>query len=479
MERKFFLLLIVFWGFTFQLFAQTKQVTGTVTDENGTPLGSVSVQVKGTTQGVATDFDGKYSINVPQGGVLLFSSVGFASQEKKVTSTGKSVVINVVLKEDTQELSEVIVVGYGTKKKENLSGAVASVDTRKLNTRPSSNITKALQGAVAGVTIISRPGGTSLNIRGRGNLGSSDPLYIVDGIEVSSGFFNAIDPNNIENISFLKDASSAAIYGAKAAYGVVLVTTKTAKAGVMQISYNGSTGVQMPTYLPKVVNSAEYAEMYRTAERNGGVREDNLTFTNEMVQKYRDGSDPDRYPNTNWFDLILRKQSFITKHNLQLSGGVDKFKYLVDTGFLQEEGNTIGSKTNRYNFNTKTSSDIKKWLTLTTNMNVIYTKYNNDRGGANLVEALRIPPTQVAKHSNGEWGSVRNGRQNTGAEINRNPLRLLTEDGRSNYTQRRILGTVAAEVRPLEGMKITNQFAYSYYDYRNFSFTNRKKALQS
>jgi tonB-linked outer membrane protein, susC/ragA family len=479
MERKFFLLLIAILGCSPMLFAQTKQVTGTVTDESGTPLGSVSVQVKGTTHGIATDFDGKYSIEAPQGATLLFSSVGFASQEKKVTASGKSVVINVVLKEDTQELSEVIVVGYGTKKKENLSGAVASVDTKKLNTRPSSNITKALQGAVAGVTIISRPGGTSLNIRGRGNLGSSDPLYIVDGIEVSSGFFNAIDPNNIENISFLKDASSAAIYGAKAAYGVVLVTTKTAKSGVMQISYNGSTGVQMPTYLPKVVNSAEYAEMYRAAERNGGVKEDNLTFTDEMVRKYRDGSDPDRYPNTNWFDLILRKQSFITKHNLQLSGGVDKFKYLVDAGFLQEEGNTLSAVTNRYNFNSKTSSDIKKWLTLTTNMNVIYTKYNNDRGGANLVEALRVPPTQVAKHSNGEWGTVRNGRQTTSEEANHNPLRTLMENGRSNYIQRRILGSVAAEVRPLEGMKITNQFAYSYFDTHSFSFSNRKKGVPS
>ena len=175
MKRKIFLLLIALWSTTSLLWAQNKQISGTVTDEKGTPLPGVSVQIKSTTRGVATDFDGKYSIEASQGNVLLFSSMGYASQEKTVG--GKSSVINVQLKEDTQELGEVVVVGYGTQKKENLTGAVATVDTKKLATRPSSNIAKALQGTVAGVTIISRPGGTSLNIRGRGNLGNSDPLY--------------------------------------------------------------------------------------------------------------------------------------------------------------------------------------------------------------------------------------------------------------------------------------------------------------
>ncbi|WP_460485984.1 SusC/RagA family TonB-linked outer membrane protein, partial [Capnocytophaga sp. HP1101] len=388
-------------------------------------------------------------------------------------------IINIQLKEDTQELGEVVVVGYGTQKKENLTGAVAAVDAKKLASRPATSITKALQGSVAGVTVISRPGGTTLNIRGRGNLGNSDPLYIVDGIEVSSNFFNAMNPNSIENISFLKDASSAAIYGAKAAYGVVLVTTKSAKTGVMQISYEGSTGVQMPTYLPKMVNSAEYAEMYRLAERNTGVPESNLTFTDEMIQKYRDGSDPDHYPNTNWFDLIVRKQSFVNKHNVQFSGGVEKFKYLLDGGFFREEGSSRGDVTDRYNLNSKTSSDIKKWLTLTSNVNFIYTKHNNTRGGINFVEALRVPPTQVAKHSNGEWGSIRNGRQTTSEETNANPYRSWAEGGRSSSTARRLLGSIAAEVRPFEKVKVTNQFAYSYYDYRGFSFANRKKGVPS
>ncbi|GJM49270.1 SusC/RagA family TonB-linked outer membrane protein [Capnocytophaga catalasegens] len=392
---------------------------------------------------------------------------------------GKSLIINVILKEDAQQLDDVVVVGYGTQKKVNLTGAVASIDTKKMASRPSTNITKTLQGAVPGVTIISRPGGTSLNIRGRGNLGSSEPLYIVDGIEVSSSFFNALNPNSIESISFLKDASSAAIYGAKAAFGVVLVSTKAAKSGVLQISYDGSTGVQMPTYLPKMVNSAQYAEMYREAERNSGVQESNLTFTDEMIRKYADGSDPDRFPDTNWFDLILRKQSFLTKHNLQFSAGSDKFKYVIGTGFLREEDLTPGVATNRYNINTKTSSDLKPWLTITSNINFIYNKYDRKKGSSSLLEALRVPPTQVAKHSNGNWGSVRNGRQATGEEISANPLRSLEENGRANSTTKRLLGSIGIELRPLENMKITNQLGYNYFDYRGFSFTNRKKGVPS
>ncbi|GIM61926.1 SusC/RagA family TonB-linked outer membrane protein [Capnocytophaga canis] len=475
---KHVLMLFVLAFLTSPLLAQVK-VTGKITDQNNAPLPGANVLVKGTTRGVSSDFDGNYEIQAQEGDVLEFSFMGFHTQSKKVTGGSKTLIINVLLEEEAEQLDDVVVVGYGTQKKVNLTGAVASVDVKKMTTRPSSNIAKTLQGTVPGVTIISRPGGTSLNIRGRGNIGNSDPLYIVDGIEVSASFFNTLDPNSIENVSFLKDASSAAIYGAKAAFGVVLVTTKSAKSGVLQISYDGSSGIQMPTYLPNMVNSAQYAEMYRTAERNTGVAENNLTFTDEMIQKYRDGSDPDRYPNTNWFDLILRKQTFLTKHNLQFSGGSDKFKYVFGTGFLRDEDMSPGTATNRYNINSKTSAELKPWLTLTSNVNLIYSKYNREGGGSNLVESLRVPPTQVAKHSNGEWGSVRNGRQATGEEINANPLRSWAENGRGNSTTKRFLGSVGIELRPFKNLKITNQFGYNYDDYRGFSFSNRRKGVPS
>lgn len=235
----------------------------------------------------------------------------------------------------------------------------------------------------------------------------------------------------------------------------------------------------MPTYLPKMVSSAQYAEMYREAERNQGVPEANLTFTDAMIQQYRDGSNPDLFPNTNWFDLIQRKQAFITKHNLQFTGGSDKFKYVIGTGFLREDELTPGISTDRYNINTKTSAELKPWITLSSNFNFIYSKYDRQGGTANFIEALRVPPTQVARHSNGEWGSVRNGRQTTGEEANANPLRSLTENGRGNSDTKRFLGSISVELRPFKFVKFTNQFGYNYYDYRGFGFLNRLKGIPS
>lgn len=444
------------------------RVTGTVTDEKKEPLIGVSVRVVGTTNGASTDIDGRFAISgVAEGAMLEVTFVGMQTLRTPALSTP----MTIVLREDSQSLDELVVVGYGTQKKVNLTGAVASVDAKKLATRPTTSVMGALQGTVPGVTIISRPGGgISLNIRGRGNLGTSNPLYIVDGIEVSANFFNSINPNNIENISFLKDASSAAIYGAKAAYGVVLVTTKTAKSGQLEVTYDGSVGVKTPTYLPEMVNSGKYAELYTLAEKNSGFT--TFTFSDEAIKKYYDGSDPDRYPNTDWFDLVLNKSSLFTKHNLQFAGGSDKFKYVLNTGFSRNEELYPGQATNRYDVSAKTIADLKPWLRLTSSVNVIFDKYNRTNGSVSLVEFLRVPPTQVARHLNGDWGSVRNGRTTTGEEANANQLRRALEGGRGNSETRRILGSIGLEIKPIEGLKITNQFGYSGYDYRSMVFTN-------
>lgn len=461
------------------LTAQTVNVQGHVTDTGNEPVIGAVVTVKGQTPqaggGTVTDIDGKYSMqNVPSDAVLVFSSIGMEAQE--IAVRGRSY-INVVLKESEKQLDEIVVVGYGTQKKVNLTGAVASVNAEKLSTRPATNVMNTLQGAVPGVTIIARPGGSSLNIRGRGNLGASEPLYIVDGIEVTSGFFNAMDPNAIETISFLKDASSAAIYGAKAAYGVVLVTTKSGKDGQLKVSYNGLIGSKRPTYLPKTVNSAQYAEMYRTAELNSGVKPENLTFTDDMIQKYRDGSNPDLYPDTDWFDLVLKNHSLLTKHNLQLSGGSNKFNYILGLGYMKNETLTPGEGTDRYQVSTKTSLDLKSWLKISSNINYIYDKYKRKNGSVSTVELLRVPPTQTARQSNGEWGSIRNGKTATGEQINANQLRALRENGRGNSTTRRLVASIAAELRLMDGLTLTNQFGYNYSDFRGFSFQNRKKGV--
>lgn len=458
-------------------FAQNSiNLKGVVTDSKKEPLIGVNVRIKGSTQGVATDLDGRFVLNsVPRNATLEVSYVGMQTQ---IIQLNGETTLNIVLKEDANQLSDVVVVGYGTQKKVNLTGAVASVDSKQLVSRPTSNMTASLQGTVPGVTIMDRPGeGVSLNIRGRGNLGASNPLYIVDGVEVSAGYFSSLNPNSIESVSFLKDAASAAIYGAKAAYGVVLVTTKTAKAGHLQISYDGSFGSKSPTYLPKTLNSAEYAELYSVAERNTGVPEANLTFKPDMIEKYRNGSDPDRFPNTDWFDLVLNKQAIFTKHNLQFSGGSDKFKYVLNTGFMQNQSLYKKQYTNRYDVSAKTVADLKSWFRITSSVNLIYDDSKRTGGGVSTIELLRVPPTQVAKQSNGDWGSIRNGRAVTGEELNANQYRNLETGGRGDSQSMQILGLLSAEIKPVDWIKITNQFGYNYYDYRGFGFSNTRPGV--
>lgn len=242
---------------------QAMQVDGLVLDAMGEPIIGASVVVKGTTNGVVTDLDGKFQIpNVKKGSTITISYIGYATQN--IVWNGSP--IKVTLKEDNALLEEVVVVGYGTQKKVNLTGSVASVSADEIKDRVQTNVLSAVQGTVPGVTVISRPGSTpSINFRGRGNLGTSEPLYVIDGAISDATFFSNLDPNSIESISFLKDAASSAIYGSRAAYGVVLVTTKQGKKEKMNVSYSGYVAWSNPTYKPEYVNSAQYAELYNEA----------------------------------------------------------------------------------------------------------------------------------------------------------------------------------------------------------------------
>lgn len=472
---KNILLTICLCVFGLVSYAQDGVVKGKILDSSGTPLPGVNILVKGTTNGTSTDLDGNYELNCTMGNDLIISFMGFKTQTITLTSW----IVNCTLVEDSELLDELVVVGYGTQKKVNMTGSVVAVDAKKIEDRPTESVLKSLQGAIPGVTIISRPGETSINIRGRGNLGTSSPLYIVDGIEVSSDFFSNLDPSVIENLSFLKDASSSAIYGAKAAYGVVLVTTKTGAKGKLQVVYNGSVGFKTSTYEPEVVDSWTYAEMYRTSELNSGVGEDGLRFSAEDVANYKAGTDLDRYPNTNWFDEVLDDKALFTKHNLLFSGGGDKTTYAFGLGYLRNETFTPGEATDRYNFSTKTTSKLKPWLTVTSNVNFIYKKYDREKGYAALTEFLRVPPTQVGKHTNGDWGSIRDNSEASAAQINANPLRTWEEGGRANSDTKHLLGSMTVEINPMEGLKISNQVGYRYWDYRGFSFQNKREGVPS
>ena len=312
---------------------QQKTLKGTVNDAFG-PLVGVSVVVKGTTNGVVTDLDGNFTLNVNEGDILQISFIGYATQEIKYTGQPS---LTVKLQEDTQLLEEVVVVGYGTQKKVNMTGSVAQVDSKMLESRPIQNLSTGIQGLMPGVTVVTGSGlpgqdGGTIRVRGVGTLNSADPYILVDGLE--TGTLNSVDPNDIESISVLKDAASAAIYGSKASNGVILITTKRGKSGKPRINYNGYVSIQNPTMLQDLMSSYDYARLYDKARVEYGLepRFDKVG-DGKIYEKFRDGSDPYNYPNTDWYDLAYRT-GFQHNHNVNVSGGTDNLKYMASVGYF-------------------------------------------------------------------------------------------------------------------------------------------------
>lgn len=358
---------------------KTKQIKGTVRDAAGEPvIGANVVDLTSPSNGTITDMDGNFTLNVSEEAKLQISYIGFDS---KVVSVKGQDALQIVLAEDSKALEEVVVVGYGTQKKVNLTGSVASVNSDEIKDRVQNDVLSSIQGTVPGVTVVSRPGkDASINFRGRGNLGTSEPLYVIDGAIADATFFSNLDPNSIESISFLKDAASSAIYGSRAAYGVVLVTTKQGKDGRMDVSYSGMVGMKAPTYKADLVNSWEYAELYNEALYNtnpsGGKKQG---FTDEQIELFRNGSQPDLYPNTNWVDLLFDDWAITTKHSLNFSGGTKKLRYFAGLGYIYDTENIRNRDTRRYNLNLNVSSDVTDWLTF--RGGVKYIQRNKDING--------------------------------------------------------------------------------------------------
>lgn len=315
---------------------QSKVVTGTVVDPTGMPVIGANIMVKGTTNGTITDMDGRFSLDVEEGATLVVSYIGFANQEIKVSN---QVNLSITMKEDAEALDEVVVVGYGTQKKVNLTGSVSSVSFKELIERPQPNVQNMIQGKVNGLQIVTntaQPGrdSGSILVRGKGSFGaSSSPLILVDGVV---GELSALAPEDIESISVLKDAASASIYGARAANGVILVTTKKGKAGKAQVSYSFNYGWQQATKLgDQIWDSATYMEMYnQMADRMGG----RTKYSQEMIDRYKD---PNRnkllYPDYNWMEETFKTGHTMT-HNIGINGGTEKVTYNVSLGYLDQEG---------------------------------------------------------------------------------------------------------------------------------------------
>jgi TonB-linked SusC/RagA family outer membrane protein len=319
-----------------------KEISGTVTDKDGEAVIGASVLEKGTTNGIATDAQGRFSLLVNPGATLEIRYIGYITREVPI---GNKTVFEIVLEETTAEIEEVVVVGYGTQKRYTVTGAVASIGNEDLQKAPAINVANALTGRLPGVSFIQHsgePGADNpiIRIRGISSLGdplsgANDPLILVDGVERG---FNQIDPAEIENISVLKDAASTAVYGVRGANGVIIVTTKRGTTGKPRLSYSGQFGLQQPAIHLDYANAYQYAYLVNEGEANDGIGPANRTFTTEVIEKYRTNSDPYLYPNIDWMDYLLRDVSPQHKHNINIQGGAEKLKYFVSLGVLDQGG---------------------------------------------------------------------------------------------------------------------------------------------
>lgn len=433
---------------------QKKIITGTVVDPNGEAVIGANVVVKGTTNGTITDMDGKFSLEVPEGAMLLVSYIGYGDYETKV---GNQSNLSITLKEDSKALDEVVVVGYGTMKKKDLTGAVGAVKGDDLASRRTTQLSTALQGATSGVLVTrdnSAPGATaSIKIRGVTTIGETSPLVIIDGVP---GDINQVNPEDVENMSILKDAASASIYGSRAAAGVIVITTKRAKENDLSLNYNFEYGWEMPTKLPQYVGAQRFLEMVNETRYNdnnsGGWYQ---TYSEDQVNnwlKYHE-TDPDAYPVEDWQDALLYSSAPRQTHSINIAGGSKVVKTKASFRYDQTDGLYINRDYERFMLRVNNDIQINKWMEA--HLDVNFSRAKSEEPHRNPMElALRAtPPIYAIRWTNGMWGDVKDGE---------NPLAMITDGGTKTTWNNRIGGKAAIDITPIKGLKISGVIAPTY-----------------
>lgn len=466
---------------------QTRVVSGKVMNESGENLSAVSVLVKGTSQGTSTDIDGKFAIEVPsENSVLVFSSMGYQSQE--VSTQGRNQ-LSVVLKTVSSDLEEVVVVGFGSQRKENLTGAISTVSAKKLEDRPIANLGQGLQGLVPNLNISSangKPGtGSSFNIRGTGsiNSGTATPLILVDGVQRDP---NSIDPSDVENVTVLKDAAAAAIYGGRAAYGVILIQTKNPKSQKPQISYSGEYTMSRPTKMAEYINSVDYIRMHREANRNGQdggttateafTVEDSIraeAYFNDPANNlpvYVDPGNPAKYRyvgNTDWIKEQYPGFEPMQRHNLSLQGGQGSTSVIASLGYLGQKGlfKEAGQKYERLNPSLKVNSDITDWLTLTGNFALTHI---SDKEASGVVTGGTssgwisgdLRPIMPIRHPDGNFA---------GQGSFTNPFAVAANNGKRKRYSNDLWLTGGVKIKPIKNVSIVADYTWNAYNNFNQS----------
>ena len=409
MKKLYFLALLLLLGVSAKAQVNIHGVVSSI--EDGLPLIGANVVVKGTTSGTITDLDGKYSLDVEVGAILSFSYIGYKAKEYTVLQGQKKV--DIALNSDQTMLDEIVVTGYATIKKANLTGSVAAVDFEKLESLPASNAASMLQGRVSGVDISNfstQPGNDDprILIRGMGTFNSgANPLVIVDGVESSLGQIPASD---IKSISVLKDAASASIYGVRAANGVILVTTKSGKSGKPVVSFNSNIGFQQNLIKTKLLSSVDFANVRNAWQIADGGEP---WYTDEQIQKMENGSDLDHFANTDWIDKAYRNALMQTYH-LSVSGGDDRTTYMLSSEYFDQEGIMLGTSSNRLNLRTNINVKLNDKLKVGVNLfgykkridEPIYNAAGVNNVGLNYELRRNTLPTVPAYYSNGDFGFV-------------------------------------------------------------------------
>ncbi len=425
---------------------QKQTVKGTVKDANGEPIIGASVKVKGSTGGTVTDIDGKFTLDAPAGAELEISSIGYLKQVVKAKAN-----VAIVLKDDSQTLDELVVVGYGVQKKENLTGAVASMNAEKLATRPVSSLSSALAGEMAGVTAVQTSGApgsqnASITVRGKNSVNAASPLVIVDGVP---GSMNVINPAEIESVTVLKDAASAAIYGVQAANGVILITTKKGKTGKTTVSYNATFSWSSLLAKLDLVDAYGYAYLYNEAYLNDhpGAKK---PFSDETVEKYRTGE----LASTDWYKEALTGSGFEHQHNLSLSGGNEKTTYNMYLGYLSQDGVTKDLDYNRINARMNITSQINKYITLGLNASGYRgTKQDAWAGYTQVIQGIsRSHPTDPVYDEDGNFKFV-------GVD---NPVAVQGRDktGWKKTIDQEVFLIGSAEIKPIKDLSIKGVYSW-------------------
>ena len=431
-----------------------KTIKGVINDEQGETIIGASVIIKGEDTGTTSDMDGRFTLEAPEGAILVISYIGYHTQEVKVR---KRSLLRVVLKEDNQLLDEVVVVGYGTVKKSDLTGAVSGVSNRQYKNQPVQRVENILQGRTPGVEVTATSGmpGASMKVRVRGTTSinkSSDPLYVIDGIISSSGL-DGINPSDIQSMEILKDASSTAIYGSRGSNGVILITTKQGSEGKAQVTFDASVGLSTVRKQYDLLNAYEYATALNDIRGSS-------TISAEDLEAYKNGT-----KGINWTDLLTRT-GITQDYRLAISGGNEKVKYLISGNVLDQEAITIMSDYKRYGIRANIDSEVKPWLTISAKLNASSLHKHNE-GGANWLHVTNCSPTMELKDP--ETGVYNTDPYNM---IGSSPYGEMIVNNSDSYSYN-LNANLTLLFKIMKGLTLSVQGGYDYDNSPSYSFRSK------